>query len=200
MKTINKYWWILAVQGLFLAGIGTMALLNTALNLKELVQYLGLILLGFGVILTLLGLRSRKKGHQWGITFFTGVLQMAIGFFILKNPSSSSDVFQLIIGGWALLMAAIQLLIGIFGKTNRIMFFINTIVSVAFGSLIIWYNFDDIQSLTTLVGIYTAILGITIIYYAIRLKVWSGQKLKVDLPGESSESKDDELISPTDNL
>lgn len=167
------------IQGVFLAGIGVMALLNTALNLKELVQYLGLILLGFGVILALLGGRSRRKGNNWALTFFTGLIQMGIGLFILANPSSSSDAFQLIIGGWALLMAIIQLLIGVFSKNNKIIFFINAIVSAAFGALIIWFKFEDERSLTALVGIYTAILGITILYYAIRLKIWSGQKLKL---------------------
>tara|TARA_R110000850_G_scaffold68457_3_gene152824 strand:+ start:77 stop:673 length:597 start_codon:yes stop_codon:yes gene_type:complete len=178
MKTINKYWWILGVQGLFLTGIGVMALFNTALSLKNLVEYLGLILLGFGFILALLGGRSRKKGNKWAVTFFTGVFQVGLGLFILFNPSGSSDIFKIIIGGWALLMATIQLIIGIFSKTNLIVFFINSIVSAAFGALIIWFNFDDIKSLTALVGIYTAILGITVIYYAIKLKVWSGQQIR----------------------
>lgn len=179
MKTINKYWWILAIQGLFLAGIGIMALLNTVLSLKNLVEYLGLILLGFGVILALLGGRSRKKGNKWAITFFTGVFQIGLGLFILFNPSTSSDMFKIIIGGWALLMATIQLLIGVFSNTNRIVFFINALVSAAFGALIIWFKFEDPRSLTALVGIYTGILGITIIYYAIRLKVWSAQKISI---------------------
>ncbi len=179
MKAINKYWWILAMQGFFLTGIGVMALINTALGLKELVQYLGLILLGFGVILSLLAMRSRKKGNQWGITLFTGALQIGIGLFILANPSSSSDVFKLIIGGWALLMALIQIIIGALSKNNKIIFFINAAVSATFGALIIWYNFEDIRALTVLVGIYTAILGITLIYYAIRLRIWSAVKLKV---------------------
>ena len=78
-----------------------------------------------------------------------------------------------------MLMAIIQLLIGVFSKNNKIIFFINAIVSAAFGALIIWFKFEDERSLTALVGIYTAILGITILYYAIRLKIWSGQRLKL---------------------
>lgn len=190
MKSLNKYWWILGLQGLFLAGIGIMALFNTLLSLKELVQYLGLILLAFGVILALLGVRSRKKGNQWGVSLSTGLLQIAIGLFILANPSTSSDFFKIIIGGWALLMAVIQLIIGVVSKSNKIIFFINAIVSAAFGALILWFNFEDVKTLTALVGIYSAILGITIIYYSIRLKVWSGQKIKISAEKQKSAEMD----------
>lgn len=171
MKTLLNNWWIFGAQGIFLIAVGALAIINIDIDLVAFVQYLGLIFLGFGVILGLLGLRSRTKGKDWGFIFTMGVLQTILGLVILANPSSSSSVFALIMGVWALAMATIQFVLAAINKLNRIIFFINAIVSGVFGALIIWYDFDDQRSLTTLVGIYSVILGIAIVYYAIQLRM-----------------------------
>ncbi len=176
MKTISHNWWILAAQGFFLTAVGALAVLNADVDLYDIIQYLGLILLGFGVILGLLGLRAKSKGKNWGFVFSSGVLQLALGLLILANPSSSSFIFTLIIGVWALLMAGIQIVLAAINKNGRILYLINALISGIFGALIIWYNFDDQRSLTTLVGIYCLILGITIVYYSIRLRMGFREK------------------------
>lgn len=191
MKTLLNNWWIFGAQGLFLIAVGALAVINIDIDLVGFVQYLGLIFLGFGVILGLLGLRARTKGKDWGFIFSMGVLQTILGLVILANPSFSSSVFALIIGVWALVMAAIQFVLAAINKFNRIIFFINAIVSGVFGALIIWYDFDDQRSLTTLVGIYSVILGIAIVYYAIQLRM-----RRSVLP---SSGKDSENIPPQED-
>ena len=191
MKTLLNNWWIFGAQGLFLIAVGALAVINIDIDLVGFVQYLGLIFLGFGVILGLLGLRARTKGKDWGFIFSMGVLQTILGLVILANPSFSSSVFALIIGVWALVMAAIQFVLSAINKFNRIIFFINAIVSGVFGALIIWYDFDDQRSLTTLVGIYSVILGIAIVYYAIQLRM-----RRSVLP---SSDKDSENIPPQED-
>lgn len=192
MKTLKHNWWILAAQGFFLAALGSMAVINNNIDLNALIQYLGLIFLAFGVILTFVGLRARRKGSSWGFPVISGFLQLAVGLLILANPSSSSDIFSLIIGIWALVMAAIQLVIGAVSKNGRLIFFGNALISGVFGALIIWYNFDDPRSLSTLVGIYSIILGITIFYYSIRLRMWTGQQLKKSEEKERQRLKKEE--------
>lgn len=191
MKTLLNNWWIFGAQGLFLIAVGALVVINIDIDLVGFVQYLGLIFLGFGVILGLLGLRARTKGKDWGFIFSMGVLQTILGLVILANPSFSSSVFALIIGAWALVMAAIQFVLSAINKFNRIIFFINAIVSGVFGALIIWYDFDDQRSLTTLVGIYSVILGIAIVYYAIQLRM-----RRSVLP---SSDKDSENIPPQED-
>lgn len=176
MKTLQDNWWIIALQGLFILTVGALALLYQEIDLNALIQYLGLIFLGFGVILGLWGLRSRTRGRHWIFMFVFGVLQAALGLVILAYPSNSSAIFTIMIGGWALVMAATQLVLGFINKNSRVLFFINALISAGFGSIIIWYDFKSQHALTLMVGIYSIILGITIIYYSIKMKIWGNGK------------------------
>lgn len=166
MNALRKRWWIAALQGLFLIVLGLLAVLSANFTLDDLVQFLGLILLIFGATLGLGALVSRKSGKSWGGGFVAGLLQFLLGLLIITYVSSSVYIFTLVVGGWAGLMGLFQFVTAFRVKGSRIFFLINGAISLCFGAVIIFNPFDSEQALTYLVGFYSLLLGVFIVYYA----------------------------------
>lgn len=184
MELIKRSWWILALQGIFLVGLGLLAILMPDLYLDDVVQYLGLILLAFGFIITAWAWRTRSKARYWLLMFFIGLSQFALGLAILVYPNDSSRVFATVIGGWAFLMGLFQVIIGVLSKNNRILYLVNALISMVFGGLIIYDPFESEKALTYLVGFYSILLGIMVVYYSFRLRGWSQRKIDKGEPND----------------
>ena len=169
MELIRKNWWVLALQGLFLFAVGALVLLETFL-LAEVLNFLGLVFVVFGVLMLIWGIRSRKSsGNWWGLTFF-GLIQAALGTLVLVYPTEASEIFDITIGSFAIIIGLAQFILGIGRKANRLMFFANGLVSAVVGVLIIFDPFQSEEAVPFLVALFSAILGIFIIYYSVKLR------------------------------
>lgn len=171
MNAFKRNWWILSTQGLFLVLLGCLAVFNTEFVLTKLVQFLGLTFLAFGLILAAWGWRIWRLNKRWNLLFTIGILELLLGLLILAYPVSATNIFAYIIGGSAVLMGLSQLFMGLRQNGNRFFLFLNGIVSVALGALIIMNPFESAKALTYLVGLYSIFLGIIIIYYSIRFRM-----------------------------
>lgn len=183
MELIRKNWWVLALQGLLLIALGLFVLFSTGFHLSDLLIYLGIILLSFGLVMSLVGLRKRKThSNWWGLAFF-GLLQIIIGAYILTNPYRAASVFAYAIGGWAMLIGVAQFIMG-FGRSKaKLLYFLSGAVSLVVGFLIIYNPFSAVNSLTYLVGFYSLLLGCFIVFYSFKarklgLALADGEKVK----------------------
>lgn len=190
MEILRKNWWIAALQGVFLLGAGVLTVLDIVNDLPQLIEFLGLIFLAFGGILGLWSLRLHKKGSHWGWMFFIAFIEVALGLIILANPNGSIRIFLYVIGGFALLIGLIQLIIGFMARHNKMMFFINSFISLVFGALIIWKPFEEPHTLTYTVGIYSVILGFTFIFYSFKIRRWGNKR------HSKTEKKNQEINTP----
>lgn len=159
----------MALQGLILAALGVLVLLET-FTLKEVIFYLALIFILFGGLLFIWGMRSRKSsGNWWGLLFF-GLIMAVLGALILYYEAEATSVFHDIIGIFAALIGLSQIVMGFGRKGKKLMFFANGLVSLVVGILIIYDPFDSVEAVPFLVALFSAILGIFIIYYSIKLR------------------------------
>ncbi len=170
MNALRKKWWIAAIQGLFLIVLGCLAIFLENFDLKNIVQLLGLILLVFGLSLATVALIAQRSGKTWGLLFTLGLAQLILGSLILVYESSSATIFTYALGGWAGIMGIIQFIGAIRTKANKLVFLVNGAISLVFGGLIIFNPFDSIDTLNYLVGFYSLILGVFIIYYSFRFR------------------------------
>lgn len=166
MNALRKRWWIAALQGLFLIVLGLLSVLSSGFDLRDLVQFLGLILLVFGATLGLGAILAGRSGKSWFAGFALGAVQLILGLLIISYVSSSVWIFTVIIGSWAVLMGLFQFITAFRVDQNRIFFLINGALSLVFGGLIIFNPFNSNETLTYLVGFYSLLLGIFIVYYS----------------------------------
>lgn len=169
MSTFRKTWWIFALQGLFLIALGALAIFVADFTLITLIPLFGLILLVFGAILVFAGYKSKIAKARKAMLITFGALELIAGIAIVAYPTDASRIFTYIIGGWAVLMGLAQYVMALRNKNGKL-YLVNGSISTAFGLLIIYNPFKDPRALTYIVGFYSLILGIFVIYYSFKLK------------------------------
>ncbi|MDR9374755.1 MAG: DUF308 domain-containing protein [Schleiferiaceae bacterium] len=190
MELLRKNWWILAIQGLLLALLGAGVILLPAFTLQQLILYLGLTLLSFGLIMLIWGWLARRKGGNWFGLLFFGVLQMIVGALIQYDSGKATGVFTLTIGSFAILMGIIQIILG-FGHTkSRLLYLLNGLVSIVLGVLILVDPFNAPKTLTYLTGFYSIMLGFFVMYYSFKAR-----KLRSEVTPRRAETAPTHAIS-----
>ncbi len=172
MEILRKNWWLLALQGLLLIVLGALVIFSVGFRLTDLIAYLGISFLAFGLVMFFWGWRKRKTHSNWlGLSFF-GVIQVIVGVLILSDPNWATSVFSYTIGGWAVLMGISQFVMGFGRNQNRLLYFLNGAVSIVMGILIIYNPFPSPNAMTYLVGFYSLLLGCFLIYYSLKARNW----------------------------
>lgn len=186
MKAINRNWWILLVQGVFFVAVGAAGFFSDSIGLAEVTQYLGLVFAVFGFLMMTFGFGFRKRFPHWVFLLISGLIQLAFGVAILAYPTASTDIFTYLVGGFALAIGLFQLIYGISRKAAGMLYIINAVISLIFGILIVLKPFDERETLTFVVCLYSIILGITMGYYAFKIRRWSRRVLEKRKESESS--------------
>ncbi len=191
MKLAVQYWWVAALQGLFLIAVGALAIFNPRVFIQELVQYLGLIFFTFGGIMTAAGSIMRGRTRRWWQFMMIGLIEAGLGLVILASPSTSSELFTLLIGAFALLIGLIQLGLGLARGSNRLFNLMNALLFLSFGALIIWNPFEGLEALSYLVAFFSVVLGLMIVYYSIQLRRWGAARKGSSPKAQSPTSESD---------
>lgn len=163
------YWWSLALRGLFLLIFGLIALTAPNMSTETLVLYLGFLSVSMALLFGFLGWQSfRRKLPWWPFVLFT-ILDAIIAYYCLFNTAFAANVFLLIIGSWALFMGAAIILIGLKSSgTGRVLIIINGSLSVAF-SMFIFFNPLKSTAVNYMVGFYTILLSLFLLYLSYRV-------------------------------
>jgi uncharacterized membrane protein HdeD (DUF308 family) len=190
MELLRKNWWVLALQGLLFIALGALVIFSSGFRLTDLISYLGIILLVFGLLMVIWGWRHRSTQSSWWGLAFIGLLQIIVGVLILADSSRATSVFSYTIGGWATLMGIAQFIMGFGKKSNRLLYFLNGAVSIVMGVLIIYNPFQSANAMTYLVGFYSLLLGLFIVYYSIKARNFANknQQSKKSTPLENEEA------------
>lgn len=170
MELLRKNWWVLAFQGLLIFLLGALAILMQDFTLKQLVIYLGITLIIFGLLMLLGGWISGRRGSNWFGLLLFGLLQVIVGSLILFNSDRATGIFTITIGLFAVLMGVIQIILGFGNSRSRILYFINGAVSATLGLILLFYPSPELQLLTYLIGFYSLMLGFFVIYYSVKLR------------------------------
>lgn len=170
MEILRRNWWMLSSQGLFLALIGALGLLSAQFVLADLLHYFGIILLAYGFLLFLVGLIKRRQiSNWWGLGFF-GLLQALVGLVILWKPQQSLSAFTYIIGAFAFLIGLSQLIVGLGKKKRKGLFYLSGLLSILLSLLILFNPWSDDWTSRYLIGFYTLLLGIFLVYYGFQAR------------------------------
>jgi uncharacterized membrane protein HdeD (DUF308 family) len=166
---LARYWWSLALQGFCLFVFGLIALMAPNLSTETLVLYLGFLSVCMALLFGFVGWQSFQKKTTWWPFALLAILDAVIAYYCLFNTAFAATVFLLMIGGWALFMGAAILLIGLKSSgTARVLILINGLLSVAF-SMFIFFNPLKSTTVNYMVGFYTLLLSLFLMYLSYRV-------------------------------
>lgn len=168
-----KNWWFLALNGLVFMIFGLLILFFSQDQIKELIRYFGMVMLGLGALLLFVGINNIRRDKAGAMVLAESVAGIAIGLALLLFPEASISLFLILIGIWAILIGIIQLVILVNIKRfvlNKNIFLINGLLTIGIGIAMLFNPFSWGVFLIKVIAALAALFGIALIYFSVVLK------------------------------
>ena len=161
--------WTLGILGLALLVVGLVAVTAPNMTVSTLMLYFGVMLLIIGGVEGAVALMLRKKIRYWMWLLTAALLFAVTGWYMVEYSGSAADTFTTVMAGWAVLVGAVQLFLAIGNRRTRVFLISMGAISVFFGSLIFLNPFSGSNTIQFMVGFYTLLLSMFILYMSWRM-------------------------------
>lgn len=158
----------LVILGLVLFLFGFIAVTAPNMTPTTLMYYLAYMLIAVGAVSGGVGLLIRKSKSNWYVSVLMGLVFLALGFIVFLNDDIAAKYYTQFIALWAGLMGFSLVAASIFQKQLRVVLIINGLMSLGFGAVIYFNPFSG-STLNFMIGFYTILLSITILYMAFKI-------------------------------
>lgn len=174
---LSRYWWMLALRGVFAIIFGVLALLMPGLALATLVLLFGAysVVDGVGAIIT--GFNSRASNSHWWVTLLEGVAGVIIGILTFIWPGVTALTLLYLIAAWAIITGVFEIYAAIQLRKqieNELWLGLSGLLSIVFGIILIVSPGTGALAVITIIAAYAIIFGIVMIVLAFRLKDFQG--------------------------
>lgn len=177
LAMLSRYWWALALRGVFAILFGIMAIIWPGLTLTTLILLFGAYALVDGVFALINGVRSYGERQRWWAEVLEGIVGIIIGIVTFIWPDLTALTLLTIIAVWAVLTGIIEIVAAIQLRkviTGEWLMILNGLLSIVFGVLLFLFPGEGALGLTWLIGIYAIVFGVLFIILAFRLRGMQG--------------------------
>lgn len=106
---LGRYWWMIALRGLFAVIFGILALALPRLTVVVMVIIFGGWAFFDGLLSLGTGIATARRGGRWGALVFTGVLGIVVGLVAWFWPAMTAKALVVLIAVWAILLGILSL-------------------------------------------------------------------------------------------
>jgi uncharacterized membrane protein HdeD (DUF308 family) len=159
----------LGIFGLALFIIGLVSVTAPNMTVPTLMLYFGVMLLIIGGVQGAISLMMRKKLSYWPWLLFVAVAFAFTGYYMIRNAGAAADKFTVTMASWAILVGIVQFIVAFSNKGMRVFLVSMGGVSIIFGVLVFMNPFHGTNTLQFVVGFYTLLLSIFILYVSGRV-------------------------------
>lgn len=160
---LTGQWWILTLQGVAAILFGVAAVFWPGLSLAMFVYLFGLYLLVAGVLAMLHGLFAIGQRNTWILTLVLGLVELAIGVYMLRHPDITFQVLITLIGSVLVVFGVIEAVIALAEKdrtaTGRMLAIIAAAVGIVAGVLMFFQPVAAGIAFVWVIGLYALING-----------------------------------------
>ncbi len=156
----------LIVSGLLLLLFGIIAVTAPNMTVQTLMIYLAFMLAAVGALSIIISFLMNKQSSGWWIPSVFGVLACVLAYIIFTNDNASAHYFTIFIASWAGLMGIGLIAASFFQKPLRIILIVNGLMSAGFGAVIYFNPFTGTNTMNFMVGFYTILLSVMMLYAA----------------------------------
>ena len=97
-----RNWWLFLIKGLLILATGVFVLVRPAEGYIGLSILFSVVILSGGITQIIFALSNRKSMQRWGWTLFSGIIEIAIGIYLLSSPMVTMVTLPFIVGFWLL--------------------------------------------------------------------------------------------------
>lgn len=170
LHLLARYWWALALRGLFAVLFGLLTFFIPGITLLALVLLFGVYALLDGIFDIVSAFRSST--HHWAFVV-EGIVGIIVGILTLIWPGITGMVLLYLIAFWAIFTGVLEIVAGIRLRAaiaNEVLLILMGILSLLFGLLIIIFPGAGALAIAFWIAAYALIFGIMLIALAFRLR------------------------------
>ena len=170
--TLARYWWLIALRGVFALLFGIAALVVPGATLAALVLVFAVYMLVDGIFALVAGLGLTRRHQRSFALIFEGVVNLAVGVIALLWPLVTIVAFVVLMGCWAV-VSGVLLCIGAFRlklARGRWLLAAAGFISVIWGVLLLLWPLAGAIVLTWWMGGYALFFGGLLLITAFRLR------------------------------
>ena len=170
LHLLARYWWALALRGVFAVLFGLLAFFMPRITLLTLVLLFGAYVLLDGIFDIVAAIRSPR--HHWAL-ILEGVVGIVAGILTLGWPAITAMVLLYLIAFWAIFTGVLEIVAGIRLRralANELLLILMGVLSLLFGFFIIIFPSAGALAVLFWIGAYAFLFGIMLIALAFRLR------------------------------
>lgn len=170
-KEMKRAWWLLALLGVVSIGIGLLLIFWPNATLTTITTIVGLFMIITGVVRFFVAVFDSGSNERW-LLVFSGLLGVALGVIIMKNPEATIKVIVLVTAIFWLISGMVDVFRAIANAylPDRGLRIVFGSLSILFGVIILVWPEVTVGVFAVLMGIYTIFYGMIEIAAAFQLK------------------------------
>ncbi len=175
LETLGRYWWMLALRGVFAVVFGILALALPGLTVVVMVVIFGGWAFFDGALSLATGVASARRGGRWGALVFTGLLGIVVGLVAWIWPEITAQALLVLIALWALALGALTLLTALtFGRLLGIAWILALAgaASIVLGILLLANPMAGAVALAWMVGLFALLVGVLLIALGLSVRAF----------------------------
>jgi uncharacterized membrane protein HdeD (DUF308 family) len=171
LTALTHNWWMVALRGVAAILFGFTAIVWPDITVGVLVAFFGAFAIVDGSFSVAASLAGHSSDRWWYL--LGGVASIAIGVIAWAWPELTALTLLYIIASWAIIVGTFEIAAAIALRewlTQEWMLILSGVVSVLFGIVLFAFPGEGAIALVTTIGIFSMILGGSLIGLALRLR------------------------------
>ena len=167
---LARYWWALALRGVFAVLFGLFTFFMPGITLLTLVLLFGAYVLLDGIFEIAAAIRS--PSHHWAL-ILEGIVGIIAGILTFTWPGITAMVLLYLVAFWAIFTGVLEIVAGIRLRevlTGEIWLILMGVLSLLFGLFILIFPSAGALALLFWIGAYALVFGFMLIVLAFRLR------------------------------
>jgi uncharacterized membrane protein HdeD (DUF308 family) len=163
-------WWVFALRGVCALVFGALAILAPGITLTWLLLLLAAYMLVDGVLAAGSAVMAARQHHPWGASAAEAVFGLVAGVVVLAWPGLTLLLLVSLAGVWAIFTGAALLMASFRFGSGAWPMGLGAAVSIVVGCLLLAAPVEGALVLSTWLGLYALIFGVTMIGMGLRLR------------------------------
>lgn len=171
MKQSN--WLTFLINGIIALIIGGLLVFVPGDTILTITRYFAILLLLAGVVMLILAIRNIRAETPYILLLVEALAAILVGSLLLFYTRQSLEFFVIVMGIWALIIGAVQVILAMKFKDklgSYSILLINGLLTVLLGILLFFNPFTSIKLLGIIVGILALSVGVLLIYFSFKIK------------------------------
>jgi uncharacterized membrane protein HdeD (DUF308 family) len=174
LTALAQNWWMVALRGVAAILFGFVAILWPGLTVGVFVAFFGAFAIVDGAFAVGASIAGPSNDRWWHL--IGGVAGIAVGLIAWAWPGLTALTLLYIIATWAVIVGTLEIGAAIALRewlNDEWLFILSGVVSILFGIVLFAFPGDGAIALVTTIGIFSMILGGSLVGFALRLRTFN---------------------------